>query len=771
MSTDATTVHDIERARQRVSVGPMPDWAVLHAVDETWRAPGGAPLSLLLEDVQRHATRNEVFFRQVQRLETLHAVHELAQWTHDFDPATQRIVLHTLVIRRPGAESDHALPERFRFLQREARLESPVIDGTISLLVLLENVRVGDILEVALTVVHEPRLFADHCFALGFPNASLPMRQWRWSVRFDSSRPMRWKAGPDDFKPEILALPDGDLEWVWSLEKTAAELSEPDVPPSCLPTRWVQISDFTSWAEVAAGFQAHWQEDWQSEELRDLATKIAEQTPTLPQRVAAALTTVQDDIRHLSVNAELGSSIPASPATVLQTSFGDSKDKAFLLVHLLRCLGASARPVLVHTRLRGTVGELLPTPAFNHALVEYELGGHRLWVDPTRNLQGGDAFSRFIPNFVIGLPIGPGVDALESQPTLGKPGRLTLHEYFGIDETAGQSRMIVMLRGTGSEADALRAHLLRHSAETFAEERLQIYRQFFPRARLLGQVEWRDDRPSNEFRVGLHISLPITNLSAENDNTNTFPYSAHLLRAGLIAPSLESRRFPLQVAGERVILEHIIEMNGAPAHKNGGSVQVKGDAFHFSAQQEKRLNALVLRFSLQLLKDQIRPAELRNYRTQFEKMWEATAVKLFIFRGFKTSMVAKKAGSSLFPVERSVPVPLSATAPEPLPSQPAAALGPRPVVSMLEPVDWEAIKARRTASPSPQPPPPPRMEAPPQRYIPPQQEDSAQEEMPAETRPSSRRRRRKRREISQTWILLALGGVALVAVILAFLLH
>jgi len=765
MSTEATTVHEIEHARRRVSVGPMPEWAVLHAVDETWRAPGGAPSSLLLEDVQRHATRNEVFIRQVQRLETLHAVHELAQWTHDFDPATQRIVLHALTVRRVGSESDHALPEKFRFLQREARLESLVINGAVSLLVLLENVHVGDVLEVALTIVQEPRMFADHCSALGFPNPTLAIRHWRWSVRFDASRPMRWKAGPEDFKPEILALPNGDLEWVWSLEKTTAELPEPDVPSSCLPPRWVQISDFTSWAEVAAGFQAHWQEDWQSEELRDFVARIAEQAPTLAQRVALALSTLQDEIRYLSVNIELGGSIPAAPTSVLQKSFGDCKDKSFLLVHVLRCLGAPARPILVHTRLRGTIDELLPTPAFNHAIVEYELGAHRMWVDPTRSLQGGDAFSRFIPNFVVGLPIGPGVEALEAQPALGKPGRLTLHEYFGIDEAAGQSRMVMMLRGTGSEADALRARVLMHSAEAFAEERLHIYRQFFPRARLLGQIEWRDDRQRNEFRVGMHIALPITGNSSEDSSVSSFSYSAHLIRAGLNTPSLESRRFPLQVSGERVILEHIIEMMATRSQDTRDAFQAKHDAFLFSGIRENRLNAHVLRFSLSIHKDQIRAAELRSYRVQFEKMWAATAVKLFIFRGFKTAVVAKKV-NSLFPNDRPEPAPMPVPASVPLPLEPVAALGPRALApSTLEPVDWDAIKARRTASPSPQPPPPPRAEAATQRSVPPQ------EERPAAPGPSSRRRRRKRREISQIWILLVLGGAALAAAILALLLH
>ena len=192
MSAEAT-IHEIERARQRVTVGPRPDWAVLHPVDEVWRAPGGAPNSVLLRDEQHHAGESAVFIRQVRRLETLHAVLDSAQWTFDFDPATQRLTIHTLAVRRIGSEADHAVPEKFRFLQRESSLESLVIDGTVSLLVLLEDVRVGDILEMALTITSEPRVFVGRCFAMGFPLTNLPMREWRWSVRFDPAhtRPLR----------------------------------------------------------------------------------------------------------------------------------------------------------------------------------------------------------------------------------------------------------------------------------------------------------------------------------------------------------------------------------------------------------------------------------------------------------------------------------------------------------------------------------------------------------------------------------------------------
>src|SRR6185369_17537776 len=100
---------------------------------------------------------------------------------------------------------------------------------------------------------------------------------------------------------------------------------------------------------------------------------------------------VQDGFRYLSVSIELGGQIPADPEIVIRRKYGDCKDLALLLTRLLRGLGVSARPVLVHGGLRKAVSELLPSPWFNHVIVEFQIGEERRWVEATMKFQGGSA--------------------------------------------------------------------------------------------------------------------------------------------------------------------------------------------------------------------------------------------------------------------------------------------------------------------------------------------------------------------------------------------
>jgi hypothetical protein len=671
-----TTNQSTDIARGRVSIGPAPEWVVMNAVDESWRAPGGAPYSLLLRDEQHHAENNTFFIRQVGRLETLQAVHDAAQWKFDFDPATQRIILHSLTVRRANVAVEHAAMEKLRFLQRESSLEAFSIDGWVSILVLLEDVRVGDIVEMLISVSGHPRTFPDRFWMLAMPPENCASRSWRWSVRFVPSRPMRWKCGTEPFEPAITDLPDGLKQWTWLLEQHRPPAPEPGSPEWLLPTHWLQVSDFASWAEVASGVLESWREEFEHPELRRMVQEIADQAPTAAERITRALSMVQDDIRYLSLNIELGGTIPSPPGAVVQRRFGDCKDKSFLLAHLLRSLGVPARPILVHTRLRDTVSLLLPSPSFNHAVIEYELDGHRHWVDATIPLQGGNAFDRFSPKFGVGLPVGPGVLGLEEQPSTGKQGQFTLHERFSIDEVAHQSLVIVEMRGTGGEADGLRCSVLMNGAERFAESRVDFYRRFFPGARLIESPEWRDDRARNSFQVAFMLALPHTGAVSPDARLNFFAYSAHLIRNCLPMVQAVKRNTSVRLPqGHKY--HHIIEF--ANIQFSGGSetfANIRHGAFEFSVRSGNRGTNHIKHFTVNVLRDSIRPREVAGYCARLEEVWRATELQVLMAPGVKLGVGVRKRGGGglLGPAPQIKELPPAPS--EPLPPQPVAAPPP-----------------------------------------------------------------------------------------------
>ena len=148
--------------RERVTIGPPADWVVIRGVDSAYRGDAGSLCTYLLHDVQWHAVQHTGYVRTVQRLETMKAVQVLGQWRMDyFDPRTQHVVIHSLAVQRGDKTFEHAQLKRLRFLQREASLEYSVIDGAVTVMVVLEDVRVGDVLDVSYSVRETPRLLPD----------------------------------------------------------------------------------------------------------------------------------------------------------------------------------------------------------------------------------------------------------------------------------------------------------------------------------------------------------------------------------------------------------------------------------------------------------------------------------------------------------------------------------------------------------------------------------------------------------------------------------
>ena len=218
-------------------------------------------------------------------------------------------------------------------------------------MVILDDVRVGDVLDASFTVESTPRLLPERSWLLQNVPTHLPLRAFRIAVRFaagDLER-MQWKGSVDFGSPAVREM-DGEIEWSWSLERLRPREPEPRIAPWHITWPWIQVTDCQSWATVIEGLLAAWKECFTDEELLASAREIAGAAATPVERVERALSLVQDDLRHLSLEMGLGGQVPSAPGVILQRRFGDCKDKALLVAHLLRCLGIPARPVLVNTR-------------------------------------------------------------------------------------------------------------------------------------------------------------------------------------------------------------------------------------------------------------------------------------------------------------------------------------------------------------------------------------------------------------------------------------
>jgi hypothetical protein len=134
----------------------------------------------------------------------------------------------------------------------------------------------------------------------------------------------------------------------------------------------VALSSPTTWQSVA-GWYAGLAKD-RYEVTPQVAARIHDlvaNARTRDDSIRAVHRWVAQDIRYVSISLGLGGYQPRAPQTVLETGFGDCKDKATLFVAALRSMGMNAYPVLLSAD--GGVERSMPSIGqFDHAIAAVE---------------------------------------------------------------------------------------------------------------------------------------------------------------------------------------------------------------------------------------------------------------------------------------------------------------------------------------------------------------------------------------------------------------
>ena len=83
---------------------------------------------------------------------TENGVEEGARISITFDPSYETVTMHRLIVHRDGKAVDRLARQEIKVIQREERLDWHLYDGRLSAEVILEDIRVGDVLEYAYSI-------------------------------------------------------------------------------------------------------------------------------------------------------------------------------------------------------------------------------------------------------------------------------------------------------------------------------------------------------------------------------------------------------------------------------------------------------------------------------------------------------------------------------------------------------------------------------------------------------------------------------------------
>lgn len=539
---------------------PVPESKPIVAAPAKWVAPvlfqrldssveltPGEDRRCLLAERQLNAGENDVFIHRADQILTISGVQKGSTISIDYQPSYQSLTVHWVKIWRGTNILNRLDLEKIRLIQPERELDQALYSGTKSAVLILDDVRVGDIVDFACSIRGANPVLAGKFFATVPVQSDQSVERMITRVVFPIQRQLYARNHHCTLSPSVTRTRES-VEYKWDLRKVAGIKEEDSLPPWYTPEAWVQLSEFKTWAEV---------NQWAMSLFRntnaltpELGRKIAQwqRASSREEQILAALQFVQDEVRYFGIEIGANAHQPNSPDVVFSRRFGDCKDKALLFVTILRTLGIEAYPVLVNTECCGTLEEWNPSAvAFDHAIAMVRLDGKTYWLDPTDRYQRGPLAAHYLPAYGFGLVIRPNTTALTAIPhTTGMP-QTRVSEYYSVRGRKAPADLKVVTVAEGLDAERLREQFATTPRDEIEKSYLTFYSNVYPGITQTRPLVLQDDEQLNRIEITEFYTIEKIWVPSDRNKTSYCQFYPHSIGSLLKAPVDRARSMPLSV--------------------------------------------------------------------------------------------------------------------------------------------------------------------------------------------------------------------------------
>ena len=246
----------------------------------------------------------------------------------------------------------------------------------------LPAVRIGAVVEEEIVRRDTKPLFTAGVVYRVRIGRNVPSRRSRLVVDVPSSMPFRYHvrllppvASKEEGGRVRLVVESGPLD--------AQPKIEPNLPGDVPEFPQVEFSTGSSWHSVAEEYARATEPRIRTADVEKIVRDSRKPEPTRSEAIEKLVGLLHKEVRYTGVEFDEASIIPNYAAETLHRKYGDCKDKASLLVAMLRATGIPANLALLSTGPGRDVAPDLPGLGnFDHAIV-YVPGPPELWIDAT----------------------------------------------------------------------------------------------------------------------------------------------------------------------------------------------------------------------------------------------------------------------------------------------------------------------------------------------------------------------------------------------------
>jgi transglutaminase-like putative cysteine protease/tetratricopeptide (TPR) repeat protein len=439
---------------------------VLSGKDPIRPGEQGAGMVVLLDKQVVRVHRNGLSERFIQRLvqvRTVQAAREALEHQVRYTPGSQEVEIRRARFYRRAPDGDI---ETWQATGRDDRdLSEPwygVYYDVRADVVQFEGLRPGDVIDVQYTLadVSAENAMGGYFGDMEFIAEGAPRRRWEYIVIAPRGRELYFN------QPRAANFPGvtrqdrergGEVVRSFRVENVPRVQPEPGMPGWAEVAPFLHVSTYRNWDEVGRWYWNLVADQLAADEpLRRAAAEATAGARTTADKVRALHSFVLENTRYVALEFGIHGYKPYRVSQVLSRRFGDCKDKAALLVVLLREAGIDADMVLLRTRRAGRV---TTTPAslaiFDHAIAYVPALG--LYLDGTAEFSGLSELPAEDQG-VTALRVNARGATLVETPVLPSTSNLAARSWKATLAADGSARIEEQLKVTGQAAPEWREH-------------------------------------------------------------------------------------------------------------------------------------------------------------------------------------------------------------------------------------------------------------------------------------------------------------------------
>lgn len=535
------------------TIGPEPAWVEPMPLPEVAEPPVDQidnGMHILLWDEQTRVSPRETYGQYARKILTETGVQQGSEISIGVDPSYQTLELHKVEILRDGEWQQRLTPDIVSAFQRETDMERYMLDGRLTVVMRLTDVRPGDVLRYSFTLRGHNPVMKNHFFTSFSVNRSYPLARLRERVWAPPGMPLKVRNHATDIACTEKKAGDAVL-YEWSASDLPPVEDEESVPDWVSVYPWVEVSDMSSWKEVVDWALPLYDFDLPvSPALEAEIAKLKDLSDE--EKVRRALQVAQNHVRYFGTETGEHSHKPREPSGVYAQRLGDCKEKALLLCTMLRRLGVEAHPVLVSFSWGRGVESALPTPyAFDHVIVSAKVQDEVFFLDPTSSYQRGPLSSLSLTNFGRGLVVQEGVTALtDVNPRPEAAGKTVVEETLELpDMKSGDPGLFkVHTTFTGRAAESQREQFATTRRDQLQKSFREFYDHTFPGVKESKPLRMVDHEDRNVLETWEEYSIPkVWKTNKDQGGVKVTIYPREIARY-LEYPALSNRRYPLYLS-------------------------------------------------------------------------------------------------------------------------------------------------------------------------------------------------------------------------------